>query len=119
MKEQIQSVGEKLKTNDITYDDFELFFDNVSQALNYWTGHTYIGQEKSKFIKKAFQAFFEALYNFLFICRELDNSVLHEIANKALYRGILYRYLGHGLIEENISNRVEPQYNDIYVSWSK
>lgn len=119
VKKQIQSVGKKLKTNNITYDDFELIFDNVSQTLNYWTGHTYIGQEKGKFIKKVFQAFFEELYNFLFICRELDNSELQKIADKALYRGILYRYLGHGLIEGNISNRVEPQYNDIYVSWSK
>lgn len=119
VKEQIQSVGEKLKANDISEDDFRLFGGNVCQTLNYWTGHTYIGCKKDKSVQEAFQAFFEALYNFLFICRELDNPILQNIADKVLYRGFLYRYLGHGSRKGNTDNRVEPQCNNIYVSWSK
>ena len=35
-----------------------------------------------------------------------------------LFQGTVYRYLGHNT-PENCSVKVEPIYNDIYVSWSK
>lgn len=63
--------------------------------------------------------FFEALYDFLFVCRELGNPVLKSFVVEALYRGLLYRYLGYGFVEKNADKRVEPQYNNIYVTWSK
>lgn len=116
---QIKSVSGKLKTNDISNDDFEVFLDNIWKTLCYWTGKTYIGINKDKSIQRAFQSFFEELYCFLLTCREFDNSSLCDFANEALYRGTLYRYLGHGQIEGNANNKIEPQYNNIYVSWSK
>lgn len=122
---QIKTVQKKLPTNDIMYydDDFKFFSENVSQALNYWTSYTYVGRKKDKSIQKAFQVFFEALYDFLLFCQREDNSFCHPLkdrADKALYRGTLYRYLGHGSCnEKNIEERIEPEYNDIYVSWSK
>ena len=119
VKSQVQSVGNKLKTNHVSNNDFQLFLDNVYQTLNYWTGNTYIGRKKDKSVQKAFQTFFEALYDFLFICRDLDNPMLWTIADKVLYRGSLYRYLGHGSTICNTNNGIEPQYNNIYVSWSK
>lgn len=115
---QIQSVEKKLKTNDMLYDDFELFFDNVCQTLCQWIGHTYIGHKKDKSIQKAFQNFFEALYKFLIVCQEIDYYNLQQFAKRALFRGTLYRYLGHGSIKDS-NSVVEPEYNDIYVSWSK
>lgn len=33
---QIKSVSDKLKTNDISNDEFEVFLDNVWEILNYW-----------------------------------------------------------------------------------
>lgn len=45
--------------------------------------------------------------------------MLWTIADKVLYRGSLYRYLGHGSAKCNTNNRIEPQFNNIYVSWSK
>lgn len=119
VKQQIQAVTKKIQTKDIDCREFHIFFNNVCTTLNYWTGHTYIGQEKSDFIKKAFQEFFETLYDFLLICQTHDYIELRELANKVLYRGALHRYLGHGFIDEDISKHIEPQYNDIYVSWSK
>lgn len=116
---QIKSVSGKLKTNDISNVDFEVFLDNVWETLCYWTGKTYVGINKDKSIQKAFQSFFEELYCFLLSCRELDNPSLRDFANVALYRGNVYRYLGHGLVGENGDERVEPLYNNIYVSWSK
>lgn len=119
VKSQMQSVGVRLKTNDISNEDFSVFLNNVYETLNYWTGHTYIGQKKDKTLQKAYQTFFETLYDFLFICRELGNPMLKSFADEVLYRGLLYRYLGNGTVEENADKRVEPQYNNIYVSWSK
>lgn len=119
VKSQMQSVGERLKINDISNDEFSVFLDNIYKTLRYWTGHTYIGQQKKKDIQKAYQTFFEALYDFLFICRELGNPLLKSFSDEVLYRGLLYRYLGYGSAEENADKRVEPQYNNIYVSWSK
>ncbi len=119
VKSQMKTVGVRLKTNDISNEDFSLFLDNVYETLKYWTGHTYIGQKKDKALQKAYQTFFEALYDFLFTCRELDNPKLKSFADEVLYRGLLYRYLGNGTVEENVDKRIEPQYNNIYVSWSK
>ncbi len=119
VKSQLQSVGVRLKTNDISNEEFSVLLNNVYETLKYWTGHTYIGQHKKNDIQKAYQTFFEALYDFLFVCRELGNPVLNSFADKALYRGLLYRYLGYGFVEKNADKRVEPQYNNIYVSWSK
>ena len=115
----MQNVGVRLKTNDIFNEDFSVFLDNVYETLKYWTGHTYIGQEKDKALQKAYQTFFEALYKFLFICREFGNPMLKSFSDEVLYRGSLYRYLGKGSVEENTDKRIEPQYDNIYVSWSK
>lgn len=71
VKSQIQSVGNKLKTNNISNNDFQLFLDNVYQTLNYWTGNIYIGLKKDKAVQKAFQTFFEALYDFLLFVETL------------------------------------------------
>lgn len=119
VKNQMQNVGVRLKTNDISNEDFSVFLDNVYETLKYWTGHTYIGQKKDKALQKAYQTFFEALYESLFICRELGNPMLKSFSDEVLYRGSLYRYLGKGSAEENTDKRIEPQYDNIYVSWSK
>lgn len=121
---QIKSVQKKLPTNDIMCgdEDFKIFYDNVCQTLNYWTGHTYVGHKKSKSIQKAFQVFFETLYDFLLFCQREDKSFLHplkDLADAALYRGTIYRYLGHCSVDNDMESKVEPEYNGIYVSWSK
>jgi hypothetical protein len=121
---QIKSVQKKLPTNDIMhYDyDFKIFYDNVYATLSYWTGHTYVGHKKSKTIQKAFQAFFTSLYDFLLFCqREYGSSLqpLKELAYAALYRGTIYRYLGHCSDDNDTESKVEPKYDGIYVSWSK
>ena len=71
VKNQMQNVGVRLKTNDISNEDFSVFLDNVYETLKYWTGHTYIGQEKDKALQKAYQTFFEALYKFLLFAENL------------------------------------------------
>lgn len=121
---QIKSVQKKLSTNDIlcSDDNFQIFYDNVCDTLNFWAGCTYVGRVKNKQIKKSFQAFFEALYDFLIFCKTQDNRfqrLLGKFADDALYQGTLYRYLGHGSSVDNIDKAIEPEYNNIWVSWSK
>ena len=116
---QIKSTSKKLKHRDISEESFRLFEENVYGTLDQWTGSTYVGVRKDKSVKKAFQAFFEELYRFLMDCRESDIDVLRGFAKKALYRGTLYRYLGHGSSTEDCDRKVDPEYDGVYVSWSK
>lgn len=122
---QIKSVQKKLPTNDIVCGDkdYKIFFENVRATLNWWTGHSYVGHKKDKSIQNAFQAFFEALYDFLLFCQRCDNSLsqsLKKFADSALYRGTVYRYLGHcSNVNNNAESKIEPEYNNVYVSWSK
>ena len=116
---QCKSVMTKIKTKDITNVEFEIFWDNLGKTLNQWTGHTYVGEEKKKHLQKAFQTFFVALLSFLMECQKLENVNFCEFANKVLYRGVAYRYLGHGHPDDALDKKIEPRYDGIYVSWSK
>lgn len=121
---QIPGVIKKLKSGDITFEDtnFNLLVNNITKTLSYWTGHTYVGQEKDKMVQKAFQSFFGYLYDFLMFCLTEDRNsqqFYHGFADRALYQGNVYRYLGHCSGSGNYSEKIEPIYNDIYVSWSK
>lgn len=121
---QFQSVRKKLKTNDIIYGDnnFNIFFKNIRETADYWTGCTYVGIRKNKSLQKAFQKFFQELSDFLLFCQQGDNSFLHplrSLADEALYQGKVYRYIGHGNASGDCKSRIEPEYDGIYVSWSK
>lgn len=59
------------------------------------------------------------MYEFIIECRNNDRYFNIERSSKILYRGIVYRYLGHQLGDIPDNSIVEPNYNDIYVSWSK
>ena len=41
-----------------------------------------------------------------------------KFANKCLFRGKVYRYLGHNE-SQGKHKKIKPKYNEIYVSWSK
>lgn len=92
---------------------------DISDVCTFWVGKTYIGVQKEINVEKAFQDFFEALMNMLLsIKTNTDKSLKCEerFANKVLYRGNVYRYLGNCKPSSEI---IKPQYNNIYVSWSK
>lgn len=99
-----------------TYKMYEDVFSDVHTICDFWTGHTYVGDNKKDVVKEAFQKFFEALMTLLLdMCQDEDNDV-RKSAERLLYRGIVYRYLGHGSPSSDIIN---PIYDGIYVSWSK
>lgn len=113
---QLRTASKHIKG--MTIDQATILFSNIIHAVNYWTGSTYVGSKKKPGLEKAYQAFFKALYDFILSFRTMDKPIFHECADMILYQGTVYRYLGHHSGDEN-KEKIEPTYNDIYVSWSK
>ena len=83
---QIRNVTKNLKkTRKITYKEFQLLYKNLYEVLNWWTSYTYVGKEKEKRIKKAFQMFFCDLIELLLIFREMNNKFLENLAKKLYF----------------------------------
>lgn len=123
--QKIHSIACQLQTytkrvsHGITKEQGEPLLKNIAAVLDNWTGSTYVGEKKKSQIEKAFQAFFKALYDFIIECRRNDRYFNIKRSNEILYRGMVYRYLGYAIGYAPDNSRVEPIYNDIYVSWSK
>ena len=124
VSDQIKSSIKLIKSKELKLGSYKcnILSENIEAVLKYWTGCTYVGCKKDKIIQKAFQSFFINLYNFLMTCKTEENILFapyKEFANRALYQGKIYRYLGHGDDDKEYETKVAPIYNDIYVSWSK
>lgn len=115
---QIQTYTKRIE-HGITQDQGEPLMQNIAVVLDYWTGATYVGDKKKSQLVKAFQAFFKALYDFIIECRRNDRYFNIKRSEEILYRGPIYRYLGHRIDDIPDNSIIEPIYNDIYVSWSK
>lgn len=119
VSEQIEATTCILRrTKDISPNNFNELYVNITEVLSNWTGNQSIGYDKEPVLKKAFQQFFKSLYAFILACSISKKHKLRKFANTAIYQGPLYRYLGNG-DHENRNNKVIPEYNDIWVSWSK
>lgn len=90
--------------------------EDIGAVCDFWTGKTYVGSPKSKAIKDVFQKFFVELINLLLSMKDSEKDYEVRVAEAMLYRGTIYRYLGHNHPSKKV---VIPQYNEIYVSWSK
>lgn len=93
------------------------FFDNVIDIFDWWCGNTYLGQRKDRRVSKHFHCFFSAFYDFLIYCKNSSNKRLNDFAQNGLYQGTIYRYLGYA--SSGCTGYVIPEYDNIYVSWSK
>lgn len=90
-------------------------------VLQRWSGNSYVGIEKEETKRNIFQNFFVQLKNlivYLTINKDEICSLERMFINCIKYNGKLYRYLGHGDFS-NKRKKVKPNYNDIFVSWSK
>lgn len=93
-----------------------LLREDIGAVCDFWTGKTYVGSPKSKAIKDVFQKFFVELMKLLLSMKNSEKDYEVRVAEAMLYRGAIYRYLGNNHPSKKV---VIPQYNEIYVSWSK
>lgn len=95
---------------------FNQLFEDIKEICGFWTGRTYVGVPKNDKVKDAFQLFYKELLKLLVNMKESKRYFERKIANEMLYRGTVYRYLGHTYQTDKV---VEPIYDNIFVSWSK
>lgn len=120
VRNQIDSFIKTIKRNSVDLERLRCLKYNIRAALSWWVGHTYVGVEKDKHLKNAFQCFFVSFYSFLRVCQSSDIVILHDFAERVLYQGVVYRYLGYRY-DSNL-DKTTPKivdYNNIFVSWSK
>lgn len=91
---------------------------DVVDLLNRWVNNTYIGEKKPQNFQNAFQKFFCELYDLLIAMSKSHIRKLSKFARATLYQGHVYRYLGH-LSNSEKFDKIEPNFNNLYVSWSK
>lgn len=119
ISEQMLSVSEMFDAHRLPSEcDIKTLFDNISDALHKWTGSTYVGVKKNKKLENAYKTFFDAFYKLLTCFAQADEKY-RKIADRILFNGTLYRYLGHSSCDKEYDSRIEPKYNGVWVSWSK
>lgn len=100
---------------------FEELCCYIAKSLSYWTGNTYVGCKKDSKTESIFQKFFENLNYLIKYLGDNEERIMKiekDFINQIKYKGIVYRYLGHS---ESIGckKRINPKFNNIWVSWSK
>lgn len=107
----------KEKRFDYEYNERNLMslVGHTANVFNRWTGYTYVGEQKERYIEKIYQDFFSLLFEIIVLMfdnfEDLDKKE-KEFLDCIIYRGKIYRYL-------NVKDKREIKYNSIYVSWSK
>lgn len=126
MREYVSFVKKYMKerlSHDFIQQDLLEIIGGMDSVLLSWTGYTYVGRKKDKAKEEYYQKFFVAIYKFLIFCKKHSSELSDmekDLAGKILYQGVVYRYLGKS-DSRNYRRKeiVTPEYNDIYVSWSK
>lgn len=90
--------------------------DDIDDICRFWTGNTYVGTPKKEEIKNAFQLFFEEFMALLLSMKDSKLDFEKRVADAMLYRGTVYRYLGHNYSTDAV---IVPAYDNVYVSWNK
>lgn len=102
-----------------TKESFIQVLSDVEEVCNCWTGKTYVGQSKRQDLKNAYQDFFSNLMKMLLLCKINKNPCENKVAEALLYQGKIYRYLGYGAPCGCKKKAIVPEYDGLYVSWSK
>jgi hypothetical protein len=90
--------------------------DDIGAVCRFWTGSTYVGSPKKEELKNVFHLFFEKLMELLLNMKDSKLDFEKRVADAMLYRGFVYRYLGHNYATDEV---VVPAYDNVYVSWNK
>ena len=105
--------------NQNTKEFFIQVLSDVEEVCDCWTGSTYVGQSKRQDLKNAYQDFFSNLMKMLLLCKTNNNQCENAAAKALLYQGKVYRYLGYGFSSSRKKKAIKPDYDGVYVSWSK
>lgn len=119
INEQTKSILNYMEQNKDSFTKLNDLIGEIYRVCDFWVGGTYVGRKKDERVKVAFQNFFEAFYKLLLYLKERDTLFYKDFAERILYRGKVYRYLGDGVPGQSSRKRVNVQYNNTYVSWSK
>lgn len=115
-----ENIKEYIKNNNHnTKEGLIRVLTDAKDVCDFWVGRTYVGQVKREDIKHGFQDFYSMLIKMLLLCKTNKNQCENNVANALLYQGKVYRYLGHGVPSCCRDKTIEPEYDGIYVSWSK
>lgn len=126
LKDYIKFIKHYIKdrpNHDFVAEDFNYICGGINQVLLIWTGNTYVGRKKDPETEKQFQRFFTLIHDLILFCTDNKEWLSEQetsFADMLTYHGAVYRYLG--LADYRNYRRkeiVEPEYNNIYVSWSK
>lgn len=119
-KEQFDIVKKIIENGDSPSQEYiNVFYIDAKQAILWWIENTYVGKEKPNQIKIAFQDFYQSLYRLLRAFQKSDVCSLRQFADRALYQGIAYRWLGYGEPCDSMEVARNVIYENIYVSWNK
>ncbi|WP_455533018.1 hypothetical protein [Roseburia inulinivorans] len=111
---QLNALTNSIQNSTVFMSDCDIVLSNVKDVLSIlWVDSCSVGHRKNDIKCNAFQAFFVALHKFLLQCRDSENLLLQALASRALYQGVLYRFL---VLPDKVH---DVEYNDVYVSWSK
>lgn len=105
--------------NHNTKECFKQVLNDAKEVCDYWAGNTYVGQRKRQDLKNSYQDFFSNLMKMLLLCKKNNNQCENAVAESLLYQGKVYRYLGYGAPSGCKKKAIVPEYDRIYVSWSK
>jgi len=116
ISEAAVNIKKFIESDEETVELYCDLFGDIEAVCLFWTGNTYVGSRKDEKLENAFQDFFQAFMKLLLLMKKSEIDVVKNGASEFLYRGDAYRYLGKN---KPFNGTVKPEYNNIYVSWSK
>ena len=104
-------------------DFFPELLERIADVLSQWSGKTYVGFVKDNITSDVFQVFFISLCDLIKFLEKNKDCIMKlesDFINSIKYNGIIYRILGYGDCHDKNKNKsIIPDYNSIFVSWSK
>ncbi len=93
----------------------------IADSLSYWSGNTNVGCKKDKSEEKIYQEFYDGLSILIDYLSDNEDKLMQiekEFIKSIKYNGKVYRYLGYA-DPLKCKKKINPIFNDIWVSWSK
>ena len=124
--EQLVEGIKEATLNTQNYNDIKKLSELISDwetVISCWTGKTYIGAAKDIDLANAYHIFFSAMMEKLILFKNSKHIRERDVANRFLYQGTVYRYLGYDCDTYHQLSKpqefIQPIFDNIYVAWSQ